>query len=281
MPESPAYIVHHLYGEDQEVHRNYGLRIFKWLRGYAAEWCDSVERQRYFEFYCLSHMYDGGGRLWLPEQGVCRVEAGDCIVIPCGQIHWYGPERCNRYVEDSLCFTGAVADMLFRSGVISSGVVRMGFQRQLLPVIELAENPAPASQLAANIALQKLLFSIFSLRQKAQADDKIDGVMQLMRENYGRWYQVRELAQLCKLSDDQFRRLFVAKTGMKPKEYMEQLKMNMAGERLLLDSAPVNEIARQFGYADQFHFSRRFKERKGLSPSEYRNAYGQHGDGGL
>ena len=32
---------------------------------------------------------------------------------------------------------------------------------------------------------------------------------------------------------------FVAKTGMKPKEYMEQLKMNMAGERLLLDSAPV------------------------------------------
>ena len=259
MPESPAYIVHHLYGEDQEVHRNYGLRIFKWLRGYVAEWCDSVERQRYFEFYCLSHMYDGGGRLWLPEQGVCRVEAGDCIVIPCGQIHWYGPERRNRYVEDSLCFTGAVADMLFRSGVISSGVVRMGFQRQLLPVIELAENPAPASQLAANIALQKLLFSIFSLRQKAQADDKIDGVMQLMRENYGRWYQVRELAQLCKLSDDQFRRLFVAKTGMSPVDLQKVSELGVALNNAAIDGKPDDLVINTHVCRGNYHSTYAFE----------------------
>ena len=42
-------------------------------------------------------------------------------------------------------------------------------------------------------------------------------------------------------------------------------------EPLLRDSAlPVKEISEQVGFADQFHFSKRFKQYSGYSPAQFR-----------
>jgi AraC-like DNA-binding protein len=265
--------VHHLIGTDQEIHLRYGLRIVKMVRNCVTTEKFSEDKIRYFEFYCISHLFDGAGELWLPEHGMTPVQPGECVIVSPNQLHWYGSQKNSMYIEDSVCFTGPVADMLFRSGVLSIGKFKLGTVRKLLSIIELALNPTNEGQIAANIELEKLIFSIYEIHKSFTSDNKLDGVLKLMRENIDRWYQVSELAQLCDLSDDQFRRLFVAQNGMNPKEYMEQLKMNLASERILADDTPINEIAQSLGYTDQFHFSKRFKKHHGLSPTEYRAAY--------
>ncbi len=265
--------IHHLIGTDQEIHLRYGLRIVKLVRNCVTNDKFSEDKIRYFEFYCISHLYDGAGELWFPNREMTQVQPGDCVIVSPNQIHWYGSCKSSLYVEDSVCFTGPVADMLFRSGVLSTGKYKLGNSRVLLPIIELALNPTAEGQIAANIELEKLIFSIYELRKSLNSDNKLDGILKLMRENAERWYQVTELAQLCDLSDDQFRRIFVAQTGLNPKEYMEQLKMNIASERLLADDTPVNQIALSLGYTDQFHFSKRFKKHHGVSPTEYRATY--------
>jgi two-component system response regulator YesN len=40
--------------------------------------------------------------------------------------------------------------------------------------------------------------------------------------------------------------------------------------RLQADDAPLKEIAAELGFCDEFHFSKLFKRRTGLSPSAYR-----------
>ena len=84
------------------------------------------------------------------------------------------------------------------------------------------------------------------------------------------------MAELCNLSENQFRRVFNQHTGMSPKRYVDKLRMQQACEILSSTVSPIAEVAHQFGYSDPYHFSRRFKDIIGLSPENYRNSYSLH-----
>lgn len=270
-----GYDVHCHSSKVLPVQREYGLQIIGGVCGGVSS-PGSFDNcaPRYFDFFALSHMYDGQGRLWLPEHGECfTVEAGDCIIMPAGQINRYGGGAHSRYVEDTIWFAGPVADMLLKSSVIACGIVRLGHSRRLPQIIDLAQDLSSEGQIAANIELQRLLFEMYSIRRLAHKPGVIDVLLNILRDNSSRWYQVSELAQMCNIGEDLLRRLFLERTGMRPKEYMEHLKMNLAADRLLAGDEPVREIAESLGYLDPFHFSRRFKQCKGISPAAYRSSY--------
>ena len=81
------------------------------------------------------------------------------------------------------------------------------------------------------------------------------------------------MAEMCNLSIDQLRRVFFQRTGVKPKIYVDRLKLNRAAEYLVSSKQPISEVAERFGYRDQYHFSRRFKAVMGVSPQRYRNSF--------
>lgn len=58
-------------------------------------------------------------------------------------------------------------------------------------------------------------------------------------------------------------------TDMSFNEYVTGLRINHA-IRLLKEDKTIGEIADCIGYSDQYYFSRIFKKKTGLSPSEYR-----------
>ena len=60
---------------------------------------------------------------------------------------------------------------------------------------------------------------------------------------------------------------------MLPKAYIEKWKLKLAAGKLLTSNDSLASIAQSLGYQDQFHFSRRFKLRIGVSPGQYRKAY--------
>ena len=65
---------------------------------------------------------------------------------------------------------------------------------------------------------------------------------------------------------------FRARTGLAPMSYLTHARMLQAAWMLTETSATVAEVARSVGYADQFHFSRRFRQVRGVAPSAYREA---------
>jgi AraC-like DNA-binding protein len=60
--------------------------------------------------------------------------------------------------------------------------------------------------------------------------------------------------------------------GEPPLTYLTEWRMALAEELLADPDRTVAQVARTVGYADQFGFSNAFKRRKGLSPTEFRNA---------
>ena len=148
--------------------------------------------------------------------------------------------------------------------------------RRLLPITKLLSDPAQDSQINGNIALQKLLVDIYNENKQqnvVKSDVVLDKLIDTIKEQINRWWTVNEMSEFCNLSDDQFRRIFLKKTGMLPKIYIDRLKIQKAGELLMSKSFKITEIATRLGYVDQYHFSRRFKKITGLSPRRYRQTF--------
>ncbi len=270
---SEKLTVHHLHKGMHPLHKDYGF----WICSTGG--CSSAPLPelptRYFEFYSLSHMYDGSGQFTDNKKRTYTISPGQGILISPNYIHSYGAAAKN-YIEDSICFYGPVADTFYKYGIISDGIIEIGKARRLLPIIKMASDPAVDAQLNANLALQKLLLDIYHENRKKSKPEKYENLKQLLsmiREDTQKWWSIEEMAEFCNLSTAQFRRVFKRHTGMLPKDYIDRLKILKAAELLIGTNYSVEEIAGMFGYRDPFHFSKRFKQITGFAPLHYRTEF--------
>jgi hypothetical protein len=142
------YAVHQLAEIMPELNAAYGLWIMSFRRHGISPGRNKIT-PRYFEFYGLTHLIEDSGWYWTPDSRRKPVAKGYGILSSPGTIHDYSSND-NDYIEDSICFTGPVADQLYNSGIISDGIMKIGSTRRLLPIFELAEDPSHDSQIKAN-----------------------------------------------------------------------------------------------------------------------------------
>lgn len=84
---------------------------------------------------------------------------------------------------------------------------------------------------------------------------------------------VEDLAQELKLSSDHFARAFKAATGHSPYKMVSERRINEAKRLLTETGQPITEIALELGFSSSAHFSTRFRELAGMSPSRWRKIY--------
>ena len=274
-----TYEVHHLPRGIQAIHRNYGLWILHTGSNKAPADGFHITPERYFEYFALSHLHKGKGKLWVTPDREYAIVPGQCVIMPPETVHRYGGIDGEPYLEDTVCFTGPVADMLFKTGLLKTGVYGLGTARCLLPIVNQARDPARDSQISANIMLQKLIVDLYHENRKHTSAPQsragvVDKLIKTIMDRIYHWWTVEEMAQFCGLSMDQFRRVFKKETGMLPKLYLDKLKLRKAAELLVASDRNVADIAEELSYRDCYHFSRRFKAVMGFSPRQYRQEFG-------
>jgi AraC-like DNA-binding protein len=83
---------------------------------------------------------------------------------------------------------------------------------------------------------------------------------------------VAEMARSAGLGQSQFHALFRATIGQSPKQFRLRKLLDRAVDRLVTTSDPVSEIAYGLGYQNVTSFNRLFRQRFGVTPSEFRNS---------
>src|SRR3954463_7160150 len=81
---------------------------------------------------------------------------------------------------------------------------------------------------------------------------------------------VELLAGLANLSVCYFVRAFKQSMGVTPHDYLIRQRVERTKQLLSSTDMPLSEIALVAGFADQSHFSRRFRQHVGMSPRDYR-----------
>ena len=80
-----------------------------------------------------------------------------------------------------------------------------------------------------------------------------------------------ELAKQCRISEVYFRRIFTSCYNMTPRQFLIDIRINKAKQLLSEGALKINAVAIKCGFSNQYHFCRVFKEKTGLTPTEYMN----------
>lgn len=95
-----------------------------------------------------------------------------------------------------------------------------------------------------------------------------------LRDNLSQPIQVRDVAAQVHLSERHAARIFAAATGESLLDHLRSLRLERAADRLLSGTDTLTAIADDAGFYDRRHFSRSFRLRYGVSPTEFREAAG-------
>ena len=113
------------------------------------------------------------------------------------------------------------------------------------------------------------------LARSRQSDDAVIAQCQVwIAQNYETPSPVAGMLQVSGLAERTFARRFQSATGLSPMEYVHTLRLEEAKHQLEIGEEVVEAIANAVGYEDAGFFSRLFKRKVGLSPSQYRRRFG-------
>ena len=120
------------------------------------------------------------------------------------------------------------------------------------------------------ILLMEILSSIASESSNTKIPARIEKALQYLAEHIKENPSVRELAELCNVSEVYFRKQFKKATGKTPLEYRTALRLDTARTYLEYGDISVQEISDMLGYSTVSHFIKEFGRAYGTAPLKYR-----------
>lgn len=121
--------------------------------------------------------------------------------------------------------------------------------------------------------LYSILNSLASEDLSGKSHKVIEPGMEYLHTNYQKNCSVADLADICHISEEYFRKLFKIQTGKNPAEYRNMLRMQKAEQYLIHSDISIAEVAEMLGYATVSHFIKQFKNYKDISPLSYRKKH--------
>lgn len=104
----------------------------------------------------------------------------------------------------------------------------------------------------------------------------IANVVRFMFEHYSEKIGVDDFCEVSMMSRRRFMENFRDVTGKTAIEFLNSLRLSKAMMILMSSDKKTSEIADLVGFSDKSHLSRAFREKLGMSPSEYRERLRSH-----
>lgn len=107
-----------------------------------------------------------------------------------------------------------------------------------------------------------------STKAAAAQAARVERAKQYIADNYLSNPTLYEIATAADSSPFHFHRTFTAITGMTPKDYVDQLRIEEA-KRRILSGEPLATVATDLKWSHQSHFTSRFKQIVGEPPARW------------
>ncbi len=260
--------------------------------------CHSIQvRPRVRDHYLLHFVSAGEGCLHI-QNAVYQVHENDCFLIYPNELSSYHSQNGKTWAYYWIGIAGTFADVI---------IVRAGFQRgrqvmhftdssifdtltQLIDAAMLYQDDIYALELKSNSLLHQLFFTLYVEKTEKHltfsvpaAEDNaalfgighssqqwVGDVITLIQNNYSEDLRVDAIASYLHLNRSYLSTLFKQETGFSIKQYLSWYRIEAAKNKLLKTDGSISEISCQCGFPDPLYFSRIFREKVGLSPSEFR-----------
>ena len=161
--------------------------------------------------------------------------------------------------------------------VTKSGRVAMLFQQ----LMELSLEEKLYSDSMLDYALSLLMMEMTqeyvqsSIHKTEEIPAVILQVMEWIKIHYHQPFAVTEVAEEVGYQADYLSSLFKRSTGISMKRFTNQIRIKTAKALLSNYDISIKEAAYSCGFSDEKYFMKVFKQREGMTPTQYKNTFGK------
>lgn len=272
--------------EFKETHHSVLYNSTSDLALYAAGWEQCSSDYAYGpicrSYHLIHFVIEGKGVLKIDDH-LYELSAGDAFLIPAGKVSWYKADTHNPWKYAWISFLGA------SSSVYMDRLLSVSDERYILRHLQVEDylnnitkiiciSGPPISQfLMSNSILFKIMANLLEEIDYRESDstvhDTVDEIKFYLDMNYPKKIQISQVASMFGLHPNYMSRIFKDKYGMSPKQYLMDQKLKKASRLLVTTDHPVSLISGSLGFEDPLAFSKLFKKKYTISPTDYRKIY--------
>ncbi len=230
--------------------------------------------------YVLHYIMEGKGRYYVGDTQY-DLKAGQGFLIEPDTQTFYQADEKEPWTYLWIGFNGSSAKEFLRDiGLNSSQLTyrcRHADELKQTVIHMLKHNTSSTTD---QFLLESLLYSFFSILARDMeivAPSKSGGdnlyirrAVEYIHNNYSNAIHVSDIAAYVCIDRSYLYTLFRKSLGISPQDYLANYRISCAGELLTITSLPVSGVALSCGYQDPLVFSKAFKQRMGMTPSQYR-----------
>lgn len=262
--------------------QNYFFRIKK----VGQEYCSPKKRteNRVRDYYSLHFVMYGSGTLKIgddPKENF--LSEGTVFLCYAGDKYEYSPDRRNPWSYIWIDLYGENLDKFFEQAGFSheKPFVKLKSIKDLIPVLknlhEIYYKEALSEMTVCGYFMMVLDQLLKNNRDYASKDineilrsQQVKEMLTYINNNYSLDLTVTSLSEVFYVSYRTLMRLFKEEIGMSPMEYLINFRISTACEMFARnDSYSIAEVASACGFTDTKHFLHTFKNKKGMTPSQY------------
>ena len=239
----------------------------------------TVAEGRILPEFQMVYITEGEG-IFLCDGRTYQVKPGCVMMVLPGLKHIYKPIFETGWQEYWVGFKGTYFSQLMEEGRFSVEHVffETGLHDSILSffsqIFDEVRSQRPLYQLKTCALILSLVAEVLTRERRKEQPNYYEKIVAkakyLMESNVYKAINLPGISDQLGISTSRLNEIFKTYTSMTPYQYYIHIKIHKAESLLEEEDIPVKEAAFRMGFDDQYYFSRLFKNKTGISPSDWR-----------
>ncbi|MDR0497509.1 MAG: AraC family transcriptional regulator [Treponema sp.] len=209
-----------------------------------------------------------------------QVKPGCIMLVLPGLKHMYQPLLETGWQEFWVGFKGSYFFRLLEEGRFSKEHIflRPGLNDTILSffsqIFDEVRNQRPLYQFKTCALILSLIAEVLTRERRKEQPNYYEKIVAqaiyLMDSTVYTAINLPFISEQVGISTSRLNEIFKTYTSMTPYQYYIDIKIHKAESLLEKEDLPVKEAAHRMGFEDQYYFSRLFKNKTGISPSDWK-----------
>lgn len=235
-------------------------------------------------YYLLHLVLSGKGKLFVNNKEY-QLHEGQLFLVEPNRIISYIADEEDPWTYSWVGFNGNTADLYmkrleFAYPTLIRNINKKDFNNMGMILNELVSLKVDeaTSELRANGLLFLFLSYLGNPKKIADSNDLaeldydsfVDKAIFLVEQHYGESLTVEKIAKRLNINRTYLSHIFVKQTGFALKQYIVNFRITQSEEMLFTTNWSIDLISRLCGFNDPSYFSKKFKNKWKVSPTQYR-----------
>ena len=265
-----------IYSVNELINRDFNLRFLNalkqlWHSTKSFQCINAPKKQDLF-------LYINGFTVTYTDKkkNVYIANSGDIVYIPTGSEYTFHISEAQKKNSHTIGINFLLFDESDEQITLSNSIKI--FHSPSDKSIAMLFEQAIAYDIVQPVAMKKILLlniicTLAAYTVQKNIPKRISDILNYMSEHIKENPSVKQLADICNVSEVYFRKQFKSCIGMTPVEYRNIIRLSKACSFLEYGDISVQEISDMLGYSTVSHFIKEFRTHYGSSPLKYRKQF--------